>query len=102
MAQPLGVVAGGDEELAGGVVADAVHGDERRGDLVEDCLDAPVEFGDLERQGTPAPRDGRERVAGGTLGGRGDGRPPRGGDGDLLFEGQVSELGADPVRGGVR
>jgi Berberine and berberine like len=42
VAQPLGVVAGGDEELAGGVVADAVHGDERGGDLIEDRLDAPV------------------------------------------------------------
>ena len=51
MAEPVGVVAGGDEELAGGVVADAVHGDERGGDVVEDRLDVPVEFSDLDARG---------------------------------------------------
>ena len=90
MAEPVGVVAGGDEELAGGVVADTMHGDEWCGDVVEDRLDAPVELGDLERQVPPAPCHRRERVAGGTLRRRGDGRSPPGGDGDLLLEGHVS------------
>jgi hypothetical protein len=41
-----------------------VHGDERCGEVVEDRLDAPVEFSDLERQGLPAACDRRERVNG--------------------------------------
>lgn len=39
MAKAFGVVArGGDDELAGRLVADAVHGDELGGDIVEDVL----------------------------------------------------------------
>jgi hypothetical protein len=66
VAQPLGVVAGGDEELPGGVVADTVHGDERGGDVIENGFDAPVECSDLDpwlvttrRPGSPAPRGAR-------------------------------------------
>ena len=62
VAQSVGVVAGGDEELTGGVVADAVHGDERGGDVVEDRLDVPVEFSDLERERSPTACDRRERI----------------------------------------
>ena len=101
VAQSVGVVAGGDEELTGGVVADAVHGDERGGDVVEDRLDVPVEFSDLEARALANGVRPTRAITRRAVGCRGDGRAPSGSDGDLLLEGQAAELGADPVRGGV-
>ena len=42
MVERFGVVAGGDEELTGGVVTDTMHREQWGRDLIEGCLDAPV------------------------------------------------------------
>ena len=56
MCEPLRVVAGGDEELARGLIAHAVHGDKGWGRLVEDGLDVGVEHLGLVVEGPPPPR----------------------------------------------
>jgi hypothetical protein len=89
VAEPVGVVACGDEELAGGVVTDTVHRDERGGDIVEDCFDAPAEFADLGSEGLPAACHGGERVTRRAVGRGGVGGPPAGSERDLLRERQV-------------
>lgn len=77
VAQPVGVVPGGDEQGRGRMVADAAAGDQSGGGLV----DEPVTFGlqllDLAGQGLDAPAELAHRQPGGRgrVGGRAVGEP---------------------------
>jgi hypothetical protein len=64
--EPVGIVAGGAHQGAGGVVADTVAGEERRGDGVEDDSDGLVEFLDLVVERGPSACDGDQRPFGAT------------------------------------
>ena len=69
VASRLGVVTGGAQQGAGGLVADAVVGQQWRGDGVEDGVDVVVQGADLGIEGGPAPDDGMQRRLGRTGGG---------------------------------
>ena len=87
--EPVGVVAGGDEELSGGVGADAVQSDEVRGGRGDERFELFVEVVDLGGELLVAAGDLPQRGLGG-LDGIGDvsgsesGRPlDEGGDAEL-------------------
>jgi hypothetical protein len=50
-------VAGGDEQLRGGVVAHAVHCEQRSGELVEERLAVALQRSGFVVEGTPAASD---------------------------------------------
>ena len=57
MVEPVGVVAGGDEQLPCGVIADAVHGEQTWGDVVEDRADVGSECSSFFVEAAPAASD---------------------------------------------
>src|SRR4029450_9253200 len=75
-AQPLGVVAGGDQQLPGGLHADPGRGHELRGELADEGGDELVEVGDLvvEVENAAGGGAGRGGAGGGGGGGGGGGR----------------------------
>lgn len=93
--QALGIVAGGHEELSGGLVADAVDGQERRGDGVEDGLDVRVELADLVVEDPPAAGDADQRPLRRGLRCRRLAGPPPLSERALLGQRQSPELAAD-------
>jgi hypothetical protein len=62
-ADPVGVVADGDEQLCGGLVADTVDGDQRRACPFDEGPQLAVEVGDFGGQGVVAARRGAQREA---------------------------------------
>jgi hypothetical protein len=68
-AQPLGVVAGGDQQLSGGLHADAELRDERWCSPVHERAEVGVEFGDLGDQFEVAAGELLERQLGRRLDG---------------------------------
>ncbi len=99
--EPVGVVAGGEQQRAGSVRADTALGDELRRELGGD----PAEPGDGARELGVQKRDAGCELTQGQAGDRGDavivGADPEGGAGrEQLTARQVSESGAQFVGGG--
>ncbi len=99
-AEPVGVVTGGDEELAGNVGADAVERDQVRGHRSHERSEDRVEFVQLGGELLIATSDRPQRDLGRFVGiGRVGGTEP-GGPLDQLAECELAELVSEPVIGG--
>jgi hypothetical protein len=78
--QPLGVVAGGDQQLPGGVDPDPGQGDQGGGDRADQFLELGVKLGELGLELLPAAGQDPQGGFGGG-GGAGDRSWPQGGAG---------------------
>jgi hypothetical protein len=88
-AQPLGVVAGGDQQLPGGVDPDPGQGDQCGGDRGDQFLELGVELGELGLELLPASGEGPQA-------GLGRGRCTSQGPGPHRCTGRDQGLGLEP------